>query len=211
MPSSPEIAQERLRGMRGKRSVVGDKLHALGVQLGINYGRSFFYPSEDRSILECVIIPYYQLSNEHQQVAFIGTDWYTHGYTRLFARKSYTTMDPNADQARYGARRHIVDGVAHLDRHFAPDWLDLVMLNGVIGWGLNEREEAETAFAAIHKCLRDGGHLMVGWNDLQEHRPFRLEEIKSLSQFKQLTFPPLSTSEYLVANEWRHTFTFFVK
>jgi hypothetical protein len=49
-PASPDIAQARLKGMRGRRGVVGDSLHWLGVRLGIAYNGSFYYPSEDRSI-----------------------------------------------------------------------------------------------------------------------------------------------------------------
>jgi SAM-dependent methyltransferase len=211
VPSNPDIAQARLKGMRGKRGVVGDSLHLLGVRLGIAYNGSFYYPSEDRSILECVIIPFYQLSQEHRTVVFVGTAWYTHGYSRMFSRKTYTTMDPNPANAPYGAEQHIVDVVGNLEQHMAPGSVDVIFLNGVVGWGLNRRDEAETAFAACHRCLRKGGHFLIGWNDLAEHRPFRIEEVESLSKFQRLVFPPLDTSEYLIDNEWRHTFSFFSK
>ena len=56
-PANPDVANARLKGMRGKRGLIGDSLHGVGVRLGIAYGGSFYYPSEDRSILECVIIP----------------------------------------------------------------------------------------------------------------------------------------------------------
>jgi len=210
-PSSPDIANIRLKGMRGKRGLIGDSLHGVGVRLGVTYGGSFYYPSEDRSILECVIIPYYQLSQAHQSIVFVGTDWYTHGYTRMFSRKNYTTIDANPEQARYGAEQHIVDDVANIDRYMQPSTLDVVFLNGIIGWGLNARVEAERAFSACHRCLREGGHLIIGWNDLPEHLPFRIEAVESLRKFRPLVFPPLETSEHLVDNEWRHTFSFFCK
>jgi SAM-dependent methyltransferase len=210
-PSSPEIANARLKAMRGKRGFVGDWLHGLGVRLGIAYGGSFYYPSEDRSILECLIIPYYQLSRAHNTIVFVGTDWYTHGYTRMFARKAYTTIDPNPERTRYGADRHIVDVASNLERHMSPGSVDAIFLNGIIGWGLNAPEEAEATFAAIHRCLRPGGHFVIGWNDLPEHRPFRIEEIPSLGKFQRLVFPPLDTSEHLIDNEWRHTYSFFCK
>ena len=210
-PASPDIAQARLKGMRGKRGVVGDSLHWLGVRLGIAYNGSFYYPSEDRSILECLIFPYYQLSREHQRIVFVGTAWYTHGYTRMFSRKIYTTIDPNPANAAYGAEQHIVDVVGNLERYMAPGSVDAIFLNGVVGWGLNARDEAETAFAACYRCLRKGGHFLIGWNDLPEHRPFRIEEVESLGKFQRLVFPPLAASEYLIDNEWRHTFSFFCK
>ena len=210
-PSSPDIANTRLKAMRGRRGIIGDRLHGIGVRLGVAYGGSFYYPSEDRRILECVIIPFYQLSPTHQAIVFVGTDWYTHGYTRMFSRKNYTTIDPNPEQARYGAEQHIIDDVGNIERYMQPGELDVVFLNGVIGWGLNAQDEAETAFAACHRCLRKGGHLVVGWNDLPEHLPFPIEAVDSLGKFRPVVFPPLGTSEHLVENEWRHTFSFFCK
>jgi hypothetical protein len=210
-PSSPDIANTRLKGMRGKRGLIGDGLHGVGVRLGVAYGGSFYYPSEDRSILECVIIPFYQLSEAHQTIVFVGTDWYTHGYARMFSRKTYTTIDANPEQARYGADQHIVDGVGNLDQYMQPGSIDALFLNGIIGWGLNTQDEAERAFSACHRCLRKGGHLIVGWNDLPEHLPFRLDAVESLRKFAPLVFPPLGAGEYLINNEWRHTFSFFCK
>jgi SAM-dependent methyltransferase len=210
-PSSPDIANARLKAMRGERGLIGDSLHALGVRLGVACGGSFYYPSEDRSILECVIIPFYQLSQSHQSILFVGTDWYTHGYTRMFARKDYTTIDPNPGKARYGAGQHIVDDVCNIGHYAQPGSLDVVFLNGIIGWGLNSLDQAEKAFAACHRCLRKGGHLVVGWNDLPEHLPFRIEAVESLKSFRPVVFPPLAVSEHLVENEWRHTFGFFCK
>ena len=81
----------------------------------------------------------------------------------------------------------------------------------VVGWGLNTIEDAERAFAACHACLREGGHFLIGWNDLPEHRPFRLAEVPSLRKFQPLVFPPLEANEYLIDNEWRHTYSFFYK
>ena len=210
-PSSPDIANTRLKAMRGRRGVIGDRLHAIGVRLGVAYGGAFYYPSEDRSILECVIIPFYQLSSAHRAILFVGTDWYTHGYTRMFSRKTYTTIDPNPERARYGAEQHIIDEIGNIEQYMQSGSLDVVFLNGVIGWGLNSQDEAERAFAACHRCLRKGGHLIVGWNDLPEHLPFPIEAVESLSQFRPVVFPPLATSEHLVENEWRHTFSFFCK
>jgi hypothetical protein len=87
--------------------------------------------------------------------------------------------------------------------------IDLVFLNGVIGWGLNDPGEAEATFDCLGKCLRPGGHLIVGWNDIPEHNPFEFTTLKTLKAFNPMTFEPLSAQEFLVANEWRHTFSLF--
>lgn len=206
-----KVAAERLQGMRGKRGPLGDRMHALGVKLGLAYNGSFFYPSEDRSILECVIIPYYQLSKEHQRIVFVGNDWYTQGYVRMFQRKWFMTMDPNPDRSQYGhPENNAVDFAGNLERYVEPGSVDALFLNGIIGWGLNELSAAEETFAAFARCLRPGAHLLIGWNDLVEHKPFALDDIKALKgNFKRRVFEPMGVEEYMIQNEWRHTYSFF--
>ncbi len=208
---SPAEHRALLKSMRGQTGIIGDTLHALGVRLGIAYGGSFYYPSEDRSILECVILPYYQLSQAHKSIVFAGSDWYTHGYTRMFARKTYRTIDPDPKHAQYGAAQHIVDVIGNIDRYVEPGSLDLIVINGIVGWGINTLDDANATMAACYRSLRKGGHLLIGWNDIPAYRPFLLDEIPSLGQFQRLEFEPLGRNEYLVANEWRHTYSFFIK
>ena len=197
--------------MRGQTNMLGDACHRLGVELSLKLNGSFFYPSEDRSILECLVIPYFQVSPEHRSILFVGSDWYTHGYSRMFSRKQFATIDPQPGAARYGAAHHIVDGMAAMDRHFRPGSLDLVICNGVVGWGLDTVADAEAAFSAAHACLRPGGHLIVGWNDLEAHRPYRLGALQSIARFEPWVFTPLGASQHLVDNAWRHVFSFYRK
>ncbi len=155
-------SRQRGSTMRERLGLAGYVLHRGGVLLGLRFGGSFFYPSDDREVLENVIFPFYQLSSEHNDIVMAGTDWYTHGYGRMFSHKKLATIDLDPRKARFGATRHIVDSVTRLDAHFADQSLDLVTLNGLIGWGLNGREDAELAIGAIHRCLRPGGHLIAG-------------------------------------------------
>jgi SAM-dependent methyltransferase len=112
---------------------------------------------------------------------------------------------------RYGAAHHIVDGLQNLDRHFAPNSLDLILCNGVFGWGLDERADVERAFAVCAQCLSAGGVLVIGWDDIDERRPFPLHECKSLRLLAPYAFPPLGVREYLTSTPYRHTFSFYVK
>lgn len=211
--TNEKVAAERLQGMRGKRGPLGDRMHALGVKLGLAYNGSFFYPSEDRSLLECVILPYYQLSKDHERIVFVGNDWYTQGYVRMFQRKWYMTMDPNPERSCYGnPDNNVADFAGNLERYVQPGSVDALFLNGIIGWGLNDLGAAEATFAAFSRCLRPGAHLLIGWNDLVEHRPFSLDDIGPLrAHFKRRVFEPLGVDEYMVPNEWRHTYSFFAR
>ncbi len=168
--------------------------------------------TEDRRVLEQVIFPYFLHADEYRNVLFVGVHWFTQGYNRTFeSRKSFTTIDILPDLAPFGGKRHIVDGLQNIGAHFPPGALDLILCNGIFGWGLNERADVEQGFAACHRTLRTGGVLVVGWNDIPERRPFPIEECKSLSQFKPFVFPPLGASRYLTDTAYRHIFDFHVK
>jgi SAM-dependent methyltransferase len=207
--SEAPTAPPRATGMRARIGTLGYGFHRIGLTIGLKYGGSFFFPSEDRTVLENQILPFYQLSRTHNDILFVGTEWYTHGYVRMFSHKSFTTLDVGARKARYGASRHITENVTRLDWHFGPGTLDVIFLNGIIGWGLDNLSDAEKVIALCHKCLRPGGHLILGWNDLAANRPFRLDEIESLTRFRPFIFPQLQSSEHLIDNGWRHVFSFF--
>ena len=113
--------------------------------------------------------------------------------------------------AQAAQKQHIVDDLKNLGKHFGPDSLDLILCNGVFGWGLDAKADVEEAFRACCDCLREGGVLVVGWDDIEERRPFLLQECQSLRALKPFFFPPLGAAEYLTDTPYRHTFTFYFK
>lgn len=174
-------------------------------------GQDTSLDKDDRRVLEDVIFPYFVAREDFARVLFVGCDWYTKHYNKVFREKEYWTIDRDPTRSKYGADRHVTDALEHLTRHFAPGFFDLIVCNGVFGWGLDGREEAEAAFDGSFRCLRDGGVLVLGWNDIPEKRPFSLEECRSLGRFRPLVLPPLGTSRFLTRNPNRHTFDFYVK
>jgi len=175
-------------------------------------GVDLYLRTEDRRILEQVIFPYLIADSGLRRILSVGCDWYTRGYNSKFSGKDeYWTMDILPEQRRYGARRHICDSVVTIGRHFLPSSLDLIICNGVFGWGLNERQDVEKAFAGAHLSLRAGGILLVGWNDVPEHKPFPLEQIESLQLFQPYVFPPLKEACFQTATDNRHTYNFYRK
>lgn len=168
--------------------------------------------SEDRYILEQKIIPYFINLSEFTRILFVGCDVYTKHYEKWFRQKEYWTIEVKPLKKIYGAKRHIVGSISDLKLYFPDNYLDLIICNGVFGWGLNEREEVEKTFAGCFDCLRQGGVLIVGWNDLPERKPFPLEECKSLGKFQPYIFPPLSTSQYDLSQEtYKHVYNFYLK
>jgi hypothetical protein len=113
---------------------------------------------------------------------------------------------------KYGAKEHIVDKLENLATYFLPSTLDLIICNGVLGFGLNARADVEQAFDACFDSLSTGGVLLIGWNDIEERRPFGdLSDCKSLQRFAPFNFPPLHTAAYLTNTSYRHTYNFYLK
>ena len=184
---------------RTVRWQIARTLLALGVPLRLK--------TADRKILEGTIFPYFAGNAAFRKVLFVGCDWYTKQYERMFADAAYITLEIDPQRVIFGAKRHIVASVTDIATHFAPGELDVIFCNGVLGWGLDELADAERAIAGCHTALRPGGILIVSWDDLDGHR-FPIGELTALGRFEPWTFPPLQCSSYLVANEYRHTFEF---
>jgi SAM-dependent methyltransferase len=164
----------------------------------------------DREILENTIIPFF-VARGVRRVLFVGTDWFTKHYDRFFAGSDYWTIEIEPGRRRFGAAQHVVDSLEHLDRHFPKAHFDLILCNGVYGWGLNDPASCEEAFQQCYDCLRNQGVLMLGWNDVPEHRPFPLESVRSLSQFARLEDSPFGTWRYAAPTLTRHTYDFYTK
>ena len=166
----------------------------------------------DRRLLEDVIIPYFANQPGPLRVLFVGCDWYTAHYRRLFRGHDYWTIDNDPAKRRFGGNRHLVAPLDELDHHVAPEQFDLILCNGVFMVGaIDTRPQAEASFRQCFRGLRPGGILVVGWNDTPELRPYPLEDNHSLEAFEPFVFPPLTCARYLTATTHRHTFSFFRK
>jgi hypothetical protein len=177
---------------------------ALG-RAGLESGRM---DTRDRRLLEQVILPAISGREDVNRVLFVGCARYTRDYWRLFPGKEYWTLDIAPARARWGSERHVVGSVTELGRHFEAGYLDAVVLNGVIGWGLNGREEVERALVACHQVLREGGILLVGWDEaLLTHIDLRAL-IGSTGLFEPYVFEPLKASEVRVEGMLRHVYDF---
>jgi SAM-dependent methyltransferase len=142
---------------------------------------------------------------------FVGCARYTQSYSGLFGNAEYWTIDPAARSARWGATLHVVDRLQCLGRHFAPDSLDLVVCNGVLGWGLDRRADAEAAFDACRRALRPGGWLVLGWNDVWPRNRVQPRSLVSLARFHNAEVPGLGTEAVRLDVPHRHVFECYRK
>jgi SAM-dependent methyltransferase len=168
-------------------------------------------PTPDRKTLEQVILPHYASRADVKTVLFVGCAWYTRHYQEIFPGRAYMTIDRDAWKRRFGSQRHIVADLEDLARHVEPGSVDLVVCNGVFGWGLDGRDNCERAFDACFDALRPAGELVIGWNDVAGHRPLDLGSLQALARFRPQRFEPLGSARYLANAQNRHVFNFYVK
>ena len=188
-----------------------NKLRGAARRFLMACGVDYYHESEDRRVLENIILPHLAERADVRRVLFVGCAWYTRGYRKIFKNQNYSTLEIDPHAAKYGARRHITDSLENIRRHFADGELDAIICNGVFGWGLDEKEAIEKAFDGCFECLREGGLFVLGWNDVPEHRPFPPRECPGLQRFTPYLFAPLSVRELSIATYNRHTYLFYRK
>jgi hypothetical protein len=167
--------------------------------------------SHDRSILEEIILPDLAKTTSYRRILFVGCSAYTQWYEGLFKAKEYWTIDPKKAKRKYGSERHIVDSITNVGKYVAEEYFDVIIMNGVIGFGLNRVSAIEQAVDASYDVLAGQGILLVGWNDMRRRTPMDLRVIRSLSKFREYYFEPLQTCHFRAEGTHRHTFSFYRK
>jgi len=175
-------------------------------------GRPVPLETEDRRVLEQVIFPYYSSLPGIRRVLFVGCRWYTKHYEKsYFSDKDFWTIDPDAGSGKSAGRQHVIAGLERLDEFFPEERFDLIICNGVYGFGLDGREQCERAFDLCYSRLVRGGHFVFGWTDVPARTPVPLDEIESLKRFQKYTFPQFGSWRYVTDTPYRHTYDFYCK
>lgn len=201
----PESTWRVLKAMLGERGfaarVIRKRLH-LPTPLD----------TTDRAVLEQKIFPHYYSNPLVCDVLFVGCNTYTaHYQSEFFPDVNFVTLEPDFELAKFGASCHIVAPLEELGRHCPPGSFDLIICNGVFGWGLNDYDQCEAAFNQCHECLVHGGHLVLGWDDLPQRTPVPLDRLRSLARFHKQVFAPLGSWRYRTDTPFRHTYDFYRK
>jgi hypothetical protein len=168
--------------------------------------------TEDRRVLEQVIFRHYAARADIRSILFVGCQWYTRHYGRtFFATRDYWTIEPDEKARKYGAPRHVVAPLERLDAFFPEGYFDLIVCNGVYGFGLDTLEQCETALGHCHSRLREGGELVFGWNDVPARTPVPLTSLRSLARFRKVPFPAFGSWRYLTDTPYRHIYDFYCR
>lgn len=169
--------------------------------------------SADRRLLEETVLAGYAADPALRTLIFVGCDWYTAHYVELFApgRERFCTVEIDPQKARFGAARHVVAPMQEIDRHFAPGSVDVVVANGIYGWGIDDRAGLREAFTAAHRVLRAGGTLVLGWNQVEALAPFDPAAVAGEVGFARSTANPLGAWRTPTDTPLRHTFDAYAR
>ncbi|HQW20873.1 MAG TPA: class I SAM-dependent methyltransferase [Rhodocyclaceae bacterium] len=168
----------------------------------------------DRAFLEKQVFAYLNRERNIREILFAGVEMYTLHYAGCLPEKHFQTIDIDPEKAGYGAtNRHTVGSVTELRSYYKPDQFDCIILNGLIGYGLDSAEDVDQALHESLAVLRPGGLLIIGWNNTPQHLAFKLESLPGYRQFE--TFTPqtgnLNASRIEANPGNRHTFDFLRK
>jgi hypothetical protein len=129
-----------------------------------------------------------------RRVLFVGTRWYTLSYASYFDAHGteYWTNDIDPEVTRWGAPgRHICVDVRQIGQHIEAGEFDVVLLEGVFGWGVDTPDAMNVALEAIAGIMAPGGILLVGWDIGRNVDPLGLPAADTLFiPYQQENFSP---------------------
>ena len=133
-----------------------------------------------RKYMEDVILP--TISLPGTRVLSVGCRAYTYHYRYWFLRSGteYWTCDIDPSSSIWGeGEKHIVADVRFIDKTCPEDCFDIVLMNGVFGFGVDDWHTMDEAITAISRVIKPGGHLLIGWNRNRVRDPQQLSGIQS--------------------------------
>lgn len=164
----------------------------------------------DRVLLEDVIVPEFLDKDDITRVLDVGVAWYTRTYPRLYRGIEYHTIDVDPAMQRIAGPHHHTLSMTDLTTVYPPDTFDLVMCNGVFGWGLNTVDQVTRGLEAGAKVLRPGGWLVVGWNDMAGRRIPDLDALAA-RHFERAVLPAARADHLVTPTPYAHRYDFFTR
>lgn len=194
--------------VRSARSSLAGVYHAIARLMRQACGEPATIRSPDRDLLEQRILPAFGRDSTVRRVLFVGCAAYTQHYPQLLPAAAHWTLDADPRRRRYGARRHLVALLQDLCAQETEGAFDLIVCNGVLGWGLDSPSDAERAMRACHDALRGDGLLLLGWNDVFPRNRVKPEDITALASFEHTGYDGLPARIY-VHSAGQHVFDLY--
>jgi SAM-dependent methyltransferase len=180
----------------------------------IKYRSSVYKSSIIRNYFEYSILPYFHNEQRFQRILFVGVARFTQHYLPYFNNKELIrTIDTDPDVASFSSPAiHIVDSIENIDQHVDSGTFDLVLMNGVYGWGLASEDALQNSINNIHKVMKPEGVLLFGWNEMDEYDPLKIRTRDYFDQFEPYPFNGKAEIKFPTPrNPKQHVYSFYKK
>lgn len=164
----------------------------------------------DRRYMTESIIPSLKQLTTAPAYLSVGVKSYTTRYEYILkadGASRYDTIEMDSAQELFGSsQHHFVDIAQNIDKHVGADTYDVIIANGVLGWGIDSPSQISEFFFAMARVMKPRGYLVIGYNPhigsnhtdgIGEH--FRAVSLGSLPQKVQFDI------------EWKHVYEFYQK
>jgi len=180
----------------------------------IKYRKTVYKTSVVRNYFEYQILPFFSSENRFKRILIVGIAEFTQHYRLLFKQKEFVrTIDIDPNVAKFSSPQiHIVDSIENIEQHIDQDSLDLVLMNGVYGWGLANEDALRKSLSNIHILMKDEGVLVFGWNEVDPYDPLKIRSRNYFDMFQPYLFKGKSEIKFPTSkNPKQHVFSFFKK
>ncbi|MFY4261569.1 hypothetical protein ACOTCG_28535 [Achromobacter xylosoxidans] len=197
--------------MRKLKYVSKRALFRLSPALAESCGIDFRLDTPSRRFLEQRIFDYVnRLAGRQrtpQELLFLGVDKHNWHYPRLL-RANFHSLDILPRNAAYGRPgRHWTGDALQMAAHYGMETFDVVVANGLLGFGIDGETGLRRLLAQCHAVLRPGGVLVLGYNDLPERTPFPVEVGPQFDEFVP-AIDGVIASRHMVDDPYRHVYCF---
>ncbi|MCH1985015.1 class I SAM-dependent methyltransferase [Achromobacter xylosoxidans] len=200
-----------MRKLRKLKYIANRALFRLSPVLAERVGIDFRLDTPSRVFLETRVFAYLNrlaaFQREPQQLLFLGLDKHNWHYPRLL-RATFHSLDISPRNAVYGRPGlHRIGDALDMAEHYGADAFDVVVANGLLGFGIDGEAGLRRLLAQCHAVLRSGGVLVLGYNDLPERTPFPVEVSPEFEEFVPAIDGGIA-SRHMVDDPYRHVYCF---
>lgn len=200
-----------MRKSRKLKYIASRALFRLSPVLAERVGIDFRLDTPSRVFLETRVFAYLNrlaaFQREPQQLLFLGLDKHNWHYPRLL-RATFHSLDISPRNAVYGRPGlHRIGDALDMAEHYGQDAFDVVIANGLLGFGIDGEAGLRRLLAQCHAVLRPGGVLVLGYNDLPERTPFPVEAGPEFEEFVP-AIDGVIASRHMVDDPYRHVYCF---
>ncbi|MCD0499398.1 MULTISPECIES: methyltransferase domain-containing protein [Achromobacter] len=151
-------------------------------------------------------------SSDDSKTLFVGIDKHNWHYPRLL-NSEFHSLDIEERKAVYGQPgRHWTGSATEMADHYGDDVFDVVVANGLLGFGVNTEPDFRRLLEQCKKVLKPGGLFVIGYNDRPDRAPFPVLPV--LREFFELFEPPIAGVDghvHRVDDGFQHVFVFLRK